>query len=56
VPACGKRLLKFLFAIVAAGNRHVTYQTDRGQVIKDARVLDAGYVEVFNYTSQQWRF
>src|SRR5262249_31338486 len=37
----------------ALGNRHVTYQTDRGKVIKDAVVLGAGFGNVFNDTVQQ---
>ena len=36
----------------ALGNRHVTYQTDRGRVIKDAFVLSASFGDVFNDTSQ----
>src|SRR5712691_5887395 len=37
----------------AAGHRHVTYQTDRGKVVKDAFVLSAGFGNVFNDTPQQ---
>ncbi len=37
----------------ALGNRHVTYQTDRGRVIKDAVVLDGSFGDVFSDTLQQ---
>ncbi len=37
----------------AVGNRHVTYQTDRGKVIKDAFVLSSTFGDVFNDTAQQ---
>ncbi len=37
----------------AAGNRHVTYQTDRGKVLTDAYVLNSGFGDVFNDTAQQ---
>jgi YD repeat-containing protein len=37
----------------ADGNRHVTYQTPRAKVLKDAWVLDSGFGEVFNDTAQQ---
>jgi RHS repeat-associated protein len=36
----------------AVGNSHVTYQTDRGRVLLDARVL-SGTADVFNDTVQQ---
>jgi RHS repeat-associated protein len=35
------------------GNRHATYQTDRGKVIKDAFVLSSSFGDVFNDTPQQ---
>jgi RHS repeat-associated protein len=34
-------------------NRHVTYQTDRGRVVKDALVLSSGFGNVFGDTQQQ---
>ena len=37
----------------AVGDRHVTYQTDRGKVIKDAFVLSSSFGDVFNDTAQQ---
>ena len=37
----------------AAGDRHITYQTPGGRVIKDAFVLSAGFGDVFNDTAQQ---
>jgi RHS repeat-associated protein len=37
----------------ARGNRHVTYQTDRGKVLKDAYVLSSTFGDVFNDTAQQ---
>jgi len=37
----------------AAGDRHVTYQTDRGKVLSDAFVLSSGFGDVFNDTAQQ---
>jgi RHS repeat-associated protein len=39
--------------IDALGNRHVTYQTNRGKVTKDAFVLSANFGDVFNDTAQQ---
>ncbi len=36
-----------------AGDRHITYQTPGGRVIKDAFVLSAGFGDVFNDTAQQ---
>ncbi len=36
----------------AVGDRHVTYQTDRGKVIKDAYVLSSSFGDVFNDTPQ----
>ena len=36
-----------------AGDRHVTYQTTRGKVLKDVAVLNAGFGDVFNDTPQQ---
>jgi len=38
--------------IDALGDRHVTYQTDRGKVIKDAYVLSSSFGDVFNDTPQ----
>ena len=37
----------------AAGNRHVTYQTNRGKVLSDAFVLSSSFGDVFNDTVQQ---
>ncbi len=37
----------------AEGDRHITYQTPGGSVIKDAFVLSAGFGDVFNDTAQQ---
>jgi RHS repeat-associated protein len=34
-------------------NRHVTYQTDRGRVLRDARVLSSNFGNVFGDTAQQ---
>jgi len=36
-----------------AGDRHVTYQTARGQVLKDDAVLSGSFGDVFNDTAQQ---
>ena len=36
-----------------AGDRHVTYQTPRGKVLKDVSVLSASFGDVFNDTAQQ---
>ena len=36
-----------------AGDRHVTYQTPGGRVIKDAGVLSSSFGDVFNDTTQQ---
>ena len=36
-----------------AGDRHVTYQTARGKIVKDAWVLNPSYGPVFNDTPQQ---
>jgi YD repeat-containing protein len=35
------------------GYRHITYQTDRGKILKDASVLSASLGDVFNDTPQQ---
>ena len=37
----------------AAGDRHITYQTPGGRVIKDAFVLSRSFGDVFNDTAQQ---
>ena len=37
----------------AAGNRHITYQTPRNKIIKDASILSSGFGDVFNDTPQQ---
>ncbi|MBW0005451.1 MAG: hypothetical protein JO216_18410 [Hyphomicrobiales bacterium] len=37
----------------AAGDRHITYQTPRGKVTKDALVLSPSFGDVFNDTPQQ---
>jgi RHS repeat-associated protein len=37
----------------AAGDRHVTYQTNRGKVLSDAFVLSSSFGDVFNDTVQQ---
>ncbi len=37
----------------AAGDRHITYQTPGGRVIKDAFVLSGSFGDVFNDTAQQ---
>jgi hypothetical protein len=34
-------------------NRHVTYQTDRGRVLRDAVVLSSNFGNVFGDTGQQ---
>lgn len=36
-----------------AGDRHVTYQTPGGRIIKDAWVLNSSFGDVFNDTAQQ---
>lgn len=38
--------------IDAVGNHHITYQTDRGRVLKDAWVLTPWFGDVFNDTAQ----
>jgi RHS repeat-associated protein len=37
----------------AVGDRHISYQTDRGKVLKDAYVLSSSFGDVFNDTVQQ---
>jgi RHS repeat-associated protein len=37
----------------AVGDRHITYQTPRSKIIRDAAVLSASFGDVFNDTSQQ---
>lgn len=39
--------------IDALGDRHVTYQTPRGKIIKDAYVLNGSVGNIFNDTAQQ---
>ena len=39
--------------IDAVGDRHITYQTPRGKIIKDASVLSTSFGDVFNDTAQQ---